>query len=226
MTFEEWMSVTAPKVEGTWNLPRLLANYSSANTFLDAFGQYRKGLGPAASVVDVGAVKDVGVITKRQGLMITMKATGFKGVTEQELLDAMVVAMFAHARPAGQGSSAGFNFAFVEANAFFLGLGSSIPLSSPNNRAVWERDRRIAAYHNAAVAGTEAAASNDGLKSFLAVARANPTVLSSPETATLFAVNIGKKLFHLLLNSQEDLNIALPLVDLGLDSLVLLELKA
>ncbi|KID66135.1 Highly reducing polyketide synthase gloL [Metarhizium brunneum] len=251
MTFEEWTGATAPKVEGTWNLHRASlsagtdldffvlfssvsgiigqsgqANYASANTFLDAFAQYRKGLGLAASVVDVGAVEDIGVITERQGLMSTMKATGFKGVTEQELLDAMVLAMFAHARPTGQGNSPGFHSAFVEANTFVLGLDSSIPLSSPNNRSVWKRDRRMAVYHNAAAAGAEAAASNDGLKSFLAGARADPSVLSSPETANLFAVEIGKKLFHLLLKPQEDLNIALPLVDLGLDSLVALELKA
>ncbi|KAI1776601.1 fatty acid synthase S-acetyltransferase [Hypoxylon cercidicola] len=247
MTIDEWNAVVAPKVEGTWNLHNATmtagaeldffvlfsslsgiigqpgqANYASANTFLDAFAQYRNGLGLAASVVDIGAVEDIGFISQHHGLMNKMKSTGFKGVTEQELLDAMAVAM----TPQPTKKIESGNSQFVDSNTFVLGLGSSIPLSSPNNRAVWRKDRRMAAYHNASIGSRDAAASNETLKTFLASAKADPSLLKSPESSKVLALEIGKKLFDLLLKPQEDLNTSWPLVDLGLDSLVALELRA
>ncbi|KAH7372241.1 putative polyketide synthase [Pyrenochaeta sp. MPI-SDFR-AT-0127] len=247
MTFDEWSAATRPKVQGTWNLHNATlsvaanldfmvlfsslsgiigqpgqSNYASANTFLDAFAHYRNALGLAASVVDIGAVEDVGFIAENKGLMSKMKTSGFKGVTEQELLDAMTVAMLAHSQPpkaAGVAKSY-----FVHANTFVLGLGSSVPVNSPANRAVWKRDRRMAAYHNVS-AGVDVQ-SNDTLKTTVASCKADHALLKSPEIAKIFALEIGKKLFDLLLKPQEDLNTSWALVDLGLDSLVALELRA
>lgn len=250
MSIEDWTAAVAPKVQGTWNLHRATegkgdaldffvlfsslsgmigqpgqANYASANTFLDAFAQYRNGLGLAASVVDIGAVEDVGFISQQAGLMNKMKASGFKGVTEQELLDAMAVAM--SARPqAAKAKAANGASRFVDSNTFVLGLGSTIPLNSAANRAVWKKDRRMAAYHNAATGGADAAASNETLKTFLATVKEDPAVLKAPESSKLLALEIGRKLFDLLLKPQEDLNTSWPLVDLGLDSLVALELRS
>ncbi|KAI1125541.1 hypothetical protein F5Y10DRAFT_294516 [Nemania abortiva] len=89
MTFEQWTEAAAPKIKGTWNLHHATvsraidldffvlcgsisghigqpgqANYASANTFLDSFAQYRNSLGLAASVIDIGAVEDVGVLAR------------------------------------------------------------------------------------------------------------------------------------------------------------------
>ncbi|XXG98856.1 hypothetical protein Hte_005186 [Hypoxylon texense] len=247
MTIDAWNAVVAPKVQGTWNLHNATttagadldffvlfsslsgiigqpgqANYASGNTFLDAFAQYRNGLGLAGSVVDIGAVEDIGFISQHHGLMNKMKSTGFKGVTEQELLDAMAVAM----APQATKKIASGNSQFVDGNTFVLGLGSSIPLSSPNNRAVWKKDRRMAAYHNASTGSGDAASSNETLKTFLASAKGDPSLLKSADSSRLLALEIGKKLFDLLLKPQEDLNTSWPLVDLGLDSLVALELRA
>ncbi|KAF5228431.1 hypothetical protein FAUST_11078 [Fusarium austroamericanum] len=247
MTFDQWQAATRPKVQGTWNLHNATvrsgahldfflmfssisgaignpgqANYNSANTFLDAFAQYRKGQGLAASVVDIGAVEDIGVLAEQQGLLGLMKARGFKAVNEQELLDAMVVAMMVHASP----SPTVPDFPFIEANTFAIGLGSSVSLRSSSSRAVWKKDRRMAVYHNMGSAGGEAEASNDSLKSFLVTAKSDSTIFKAPETAKFLALEIGKKLFNLLLKPEEDLNTSMPLVDLGLDSLVAIELKA
>ena len=247
MTFNEWTAATMPKVHGTWNLHNATvsaaadldfmvlfsslsgiigqpgqANYASANTFLDAFAQHRNGLGLAASVVDIGAVEDIGFISEHQGLMSKMKTSGFKGVTEQELLDAMALAMIAHSRPPKADDAA--DSCFVHGNTFVLGLGSTVSVSSPANRAVWKRDRRMAAYHNVS-AGVNVQ-SNDILKSTLASCKADTSLLKSPEVAKIFSIEIGKKLFDLLLKPQEDLSTSWSLVDLGLDSLVALELRS
>lgn len=254
MTFDEWSAATSPKVQGTWNLHEATvaagcdldfmvlfsslsgiigqpgqANYASANTFLDAFTQYRNGKGLPASVIDIGAVEDIGYISQNHGLINKMKTTGFKGITEQELLDGITVAMLSKAKASplqARATEDGGYAHLVHGNTFVLGLGSSIPVNSPANRAVWRTDRRMAAYHNThATAGGEAA-SNETLKSFMASVKADPSVLKTPEASGLLALEIGKKLFDLLLKSQDDLVTSLPLVDLGLDSLVALELRA
>jgi hypothetical protein len=55
--------------------------------------QYRQSLQLAASSIDISAVADIGVITQSRGLMNKMKSTGFRGVSEQELLDAVTLAI-------------------------------------------------------------------------------------------------------------------------------------
>ncbi|KAK8115461.1 Acyl transferase/acyl hydrolase/lysophospholipase [Apiospora sp. TS-2023a] len=233
MTFEEWSQATAPKVQGTWNLHNASiaagldldffvcfsslsgiigqpgqANYSSANTFLDSMVQYRKSLGLPASVVDIGAVEEIGYISHSPGLMNKMKSTGFRGVSEQELLDALAVAMVSPKRAKHFGHITAENDSshFTGVDSFVLGLGFS---SDPANRAVWRKDRRMAVYHNLSTA-----------------AMSDPTVLRTADSTKFLAMEIGKKLFDLLLKPHEDLNTTWPLVDLGLDSLVAIELRA
>ncbi|KAI0193448.1 fatty acid synthase S-acetyltransferase [Astrocystis sublimbata] len=252
MSFEEWTAATSPKVQGTWNLHHATsladikldffilfsslsglvgqpgqANYASANAFLDAFAACRTDLGLAASVIDIGAMEDIGFISQNPGLMNKMKATGFRGLTEQQLLDALVVAMApnqASSKPPPPSPAC----SFAEVNAFALGLGSTMPLHSAGNRTVWRNDRRMAVYHNGGTGGAGGAAtgqSDETLKVFLSSAKADPSVLATAEASKLLAVEIGKKLFDLLLKPHEDLNTACSLVDLGLDSLVAIELR-
>jgi aryl carrier-like protein len=256
MTLDEWNAVTRPKVQGTWNLHNATvstgvdldffilfgslsgvfgqvgqSNYASANTFLDAFAQYRTGLGLAASVIDIGAVEDVGFISQTHGLINRLETVGFKGIGEQVLLDAMAVAIMTprSGKSKARSGSSDTRSPFADSNSLVLGLGlTGIPLTSPNNRAIWRRDRRMAAYHDASSgSSTEAtASSNEALKTYLTAAKADPSILKTAEASNLFAIEIGKKLFDLLLRPQEDLNTSSPLVDLGLDSLVALELRA
>lgn len=249
MSFEDWKAVINPKVQGTWNLHNATisgssldffilfsslsglignpgqANYASANTFLDAFAQYRKNMGLAASVIDIGAVEEIGHVSEVDGLMGKMRSSGFRGITEQELLDAIAVAM---KNPSSSCNAPSRSSSFVDRNTFVLGLGSSIPLNSPSSRAVWRKDRRMAAYHNTDVSSSSAGttASNEILKTFLNSAKVDPTIFKTQEAANILALEIGKQLFDLLLKPHEDLNTSLPLVDLGLDSLVATELRA
>jgi acyl carrier protein len=243
MSHQEWNASTAPKVQGTWNLHNASmdakvdldfflmfssvsgivgqagqANYASGNSFLDAFAQYRNGLGLPASVVDMGAVEDVGWISEHQGMMGKMSRSGFKAVLEQEVIDAMAISMLVHnksedALENALAASSKNTFGFVHKNTFLVGLALLIPLHDSSNYVIWKKDRRMASYHNnSTVAAT--AASTDVLKSYLS------------EAANLFALEIGKKLLDLLLKPQEGLKTSMPLVDLGLDSLVALELRA
>ena len=249
MTFSQWNTAVAPKVQGTWNLHNATvaagldldffvlfsslsgiigqpgqANYASANTFLDAFVQYRTSLGLPTFAVDIGAVADVGYISQNRDLTQKMTASGFKPIKEQELLDALVVAMTRK-----EMSTKGRRLQtprFVDYNNFVLGLGSTVPLDSPANRAVWKKDRRMAIYHNTSNSNNDTATSSGTLKSYITSAKADISVLQSAEAGAFLASEIGRKLFALLLKPEEDLNTSLSLVDLGMDSLVGIELRA
>lgn len=255
MTYDEWIGSVAPKVQGTWNLHNATisagieldffvlfsslsgifgqpgqANYASANTFLDAFSQYRRGLGLAASVIDLGSVADVGFFERNQDLLELLRMVGFKGVSEQHMLDAMTAAVNDNTNT---NLAVNSSSRFVAHDSLLLGIGAAMSLNDPNNRAIWRDHRPMAIYHNESGASgssgdgsSSGGSSNETLKSYLASARADTSLLKTPEAANVLAVEIGRKLFDLLLTpEEEEVNTSLPLVDLGLDSIVALELR-
>ena len=249
MTLEQWNAASSPKVQGTWNLHNASinagleldffvlfsslsgtigqpgqANYAGANTFLDAFAQYRNNLGLPASAIDIGAVRDVGYISENPGLIQSMAATGYKALKEQEVLDALSLAMTPKEKKSLSYRESGSNY--IDFDSFVLGLASTIPLNSAANRAVWKRDRRMAIYHNAGGGDADPSASKASLKSYINSAKADISILKSADAAALFANEIGKRLFALLMKPEDDLNTSLSLGDLGLDSLVGIELAA
>ncbi|KAI0010191.1 fatty acid synthase S-acetyltransferase [Xylariaceae sp. FL0662B] len=255
MTFDEWTLCVAPKVTGTWNLHNATiaagimldffvlfssvsgvvgqhgqANYASANTFLSSMAHYRHGLGLAASVIDIGAVQGIGVVEHIKNMTSTLKSVGFSPLNETQLLDAILVAM----TPVEGGgnnknsSSSSSSSDFTASYAITLGLSANSLNGSASQRVIWRNDRRMALYHNYKSdggSGDGSPSANEDLKNLLAAARDDASVLSTADAARLLAVEIGRKLFSLLLKPQEDLNIALPLLDLGLDSLVAIELR-
>ena len=84
----------------------------------------------------------------------------------------------------------------------------------------------MAIYHNTDISSsTTTATTSSTLKSYIATSKSDPSTLKTPSAATFFAREIGKRLFALLLKPEEDLNVSLSLVDLGMDSLVGIELR-
>ncbi|KAI1743043.1 hypothetical protein F4680DRAFT_445514 [Xylaria scruposa] len=244
MTFEQWTEVVAPKIKGTWNLHQATvsqgidldffvlcgsisghigqpgqANYAGANTFLDSFAQYRNHLGLAASVIDIGAVEDVGVLARNTGLLARMKADGLRALSEQELLDALVYAMF---RPKQSTIyKGGPNSRYYHPNSFLVGLGPIVPPTVRKN------DRRMAVFSKD-TSDEKELVSNEPLKDLLATADERPAVLRTDEAARILSIEIGKKIADMLLLQPEvdmtAMNVLLR--DLGMDSLVAVELRA
>ncbi|OLN96788.1 Lovastatin nonaketide synthase 2 [Colletotrichum chlorophyti] len=238
MTWEEWSGVVDPRVCGTWNVHKALmdanvpldfflifgsggghtgyygqANYSAANTYLDAFVEYRHQLGLPASIIDLGVVGDVGYLLERDDLYEGFKNGGFFFLKEQDVLDSAAIAVC---------NSNGGPY-----SSFCLGGLSEKPLSDPSNRVNWKRDIRFAQSHyfhksKTTVAG-EAKESNEA-ESFISLARSDPDTLRDSTTVTSLARFISATLSHLMLRPVEDFPLAENLTSIGLDSIISIEL--
>lgn len=86
MTHQQWVESTQPKVQGTWNLHSALpdvdffvmlssfagifgnrgqSNYAAGCAFQDAIAHYRRGRGQHALSLDVGLMRDIGVLAEK-----------------------------------------------------------------------------------------------------------------------------------------------------------------
>ena len=245
MSFQDWTVPMLPKIQGTWNLHNASvrnrhnldffvlfsslygtvglpgqANYNAANTFLDAFASFRAGLGLAASTIDIGPVEDVGYVAQNRQLLEKAKSTAAYTVREAELLRSLELAVLL--RPVGREHDGPPSL--IGVNNFVLGLCAP---SGGSGRTIWRSDRRMAAYHNAAQSTTESSSAAGGdLLSFLTSAREDPALLRAPEQREFLAIEIGKKMCDLLARPESDLDIARPMSDLGMDSLVAIEMRS
>ncbi|KAH7206067.1 hypothetical protein DER44DRAFT_809931 [Fusarium oxysporum] len=228
MTFQEWEMTTRPKVQGTWNLHNASlaanslsgilgqvgqANYASANTFLDAFARYRAGMGLPCTSLDLGAMEGIGYLDENQDLLRKMKGTGWRPVDESELVEALNVALMPPSSPQEYG------------DAFLLGVAPTVPLGSAESSTRLSKDVRMAAYHNIGRGQSDALPANDGLRAFLSSVKKDPSILNSHESVNTLALEIGKKLASLLLTGDVDPDTSTNTADMGLDSLVAIELR-
>lgn len=242
MTLEEWNTAVDPKVKGTWNLHNASVsanadldffilfssvsgvfglpgqiNYSGANTFLDAFSKYRLGLGLPACAIDIGPVEGVGYAAEQEELIQKLKAAGGLGntVSVSQLFSAVEGAMTPVA-----------NKSRPEASNFCVGIRPKMPLADQRNRLIWKKDVRMSVFHNTGAPGaTLASTSGTGLEAFITQAKSDAALLSQPDSAQTLAVEIGKKVFSFLLRPEEDLVTSCSLSELGMDSLVAIEVK-
>ncbi|CAJ2508142.1 Uu.00g093280.m01.CDS01 [Anthostomella pinea] len=246
MTYDDWRAVAEPKIQGTWNLhnatvaasspldffilfssissvapPPGQANYAAANGFLDAFTRYRAELGLPASTLQLGVVEGVGVMTRNEETLHSYLNRGYATIRVNEILDAMSIAVrppLARIRHEARGE--------VDPSTFIIGLGTTSPLSSPNNRVPWRRDPRMAVYHNTSGGGGESGSSgNSSLKAFMVAARSDKAALLTDEATALLAGEIGRKLLAMLGRPADELNTSVGLSDLGMDSLVGIEMR-
>lgn len=245
MSVEDWNAVTRPKVQGTWNLHNATtasgceldffllfsslsgivgqvgqANYASGNTFLDAFVLYRASQNLPCTAIDLGAMEGVGYLSDNLDLLKKMHGTGWSVVQETELLDALPLAFMSPATRSQRKRD------MTTGDTFLLGLAPTIPLSSPGSSSRLKRDVRIAVYHNMGSGSTKVTSSApDVLGDFLATVKKDPSLLRSTETIELLAIEVGKKLCSLVLADDTDLEISANMADLGLDSLVAVEMR-
>lgn len=247
MTLEQWNKASDPKVKGAWYLHEALmdaginldffvflssmsglngqpgqANYAGANTFLDAFAQYRNNLGLVASSIDIGAVADMGYAARDDALLQRLITNGYSGVTQSEMIEAFAAAS---SYPATKSDVNTRSESFIHQNTFATGFGSTVSLSNPESRSWWKKDIRMAVWHNINEGIDTGEAGGDSLKAFLAKAKNAPDTLRESNTVNYLSLEIGKQLMNLLLRSEDELDVTLPLAQLGMDSLVGIEMR-
>ncbi|KAI5463900.1 hypothetical protein BGZ63DRAFT_453186 [Mariannaea sp. PMI_226] len=88
MSYEQWLTATRPKIQGTWNLHQLLpadldffitmsslsgicgsvsqSNYAAGNTFQDALMHWRRHKNLAAQSLDIGVVRGIGYVEEHE----------------------------------------------------------------------------------------------------------------------------------------------------------------
>lgn len=109
-----------------------------------------------------------------------------------------------------------------------MGLRSDVPLQDPNNRTNWRRDRRMAIYHNISVefASLSSQSNSSDFQLFLKYTRDDASILSQSSSTEYLACEIGRKVHGFMLKpDEEEVNISLSLGQLGLDSLMAIELR-
>ena len=249
MSFEDWNAANLPKTNGTLHLHQAAlsrkinldlfvlfsslsgfvgqpgqANYASANTFLDAFAQYRESLGLPCTTIALGAMEGIGYLSEHQDLLRKMQGTGWRAVQEAELLEGLQAAIMPHSQDcfSERGTAS-----FMSKRCLLLGLSPTIPLSSPDSNTRLRRDVRMAVFHNFGSKASKMGSGDDEMRSFLKSAKADPSVLQTEASVHFLAGAIGKKLFSLLLKSDEEVvNIKMNTADIGLDSLIAGELRS
>ncbi|KAI1738583.1 putative polyketide synthase [Xylaria scruposa] len=243
MTFADWTAAVEPKVQGTWNLHQVLpsdldffilfssysgivgqlgqANYAAANTFLDAFVQYRHRQGCTASVIDVGVMGEVGFVSQNFHIQDRIEKTGMQILREQHLLDALALACD-RSKPLPNRPFSN-NGAYKFPSQLLIGLMTSTPISSPFNRVAWKHDIRMAIYHNldrpADTTITTNSPRNATLKGLLA------SNSSDKDRTMAIARAVAGALADFLIKDKETVSLDQSIGNLGMDSLVAMEIR-
>ena len=253
MSFDDWTAAISPKVQGTWNLHNAITwdldffilcssysgivgqwgqgNYAAANTFLDAFVQYRHSQGQSASVIDIGVMGEIGFVSKNKEIIELFEKAGMLFLKETDLLDAFNLAIQRSApqpvSATAQATGHGGELSFLNDSQILLGLNTTFPLASPNTRSVWKRDARAAIYHNInSVTQTVNIRKDDGgLRSLVAAAMERPDLLQEESTMEAFAGGMAQALADFLIKDVANLRVDHSLEQLGVDSLVAMELR-
>lgn len=245
MTYADWRFVTAAKVEGTLNLHDCLldkaldffvmfsshvglhgwygqTNYAAGNTFQDAFVQYRHSQGLAASVLDIGAVEDIGMMSENPDLARRMRSTFRYFLPERQLLEALELAIL-RSQPT------------AECSQIVSGLRPSVSATNANSNLPWADDARFLVYRSLeedSSGGACSSSSSSTLSTFLASCSQDPAILRTESARTTLAREILWRICTFLTIRKEEQELLaqanlseLLLSDLGVDSLVAIELK-
>jgi acyl carrier protein len=226
MTHGEYITVIESKVQGAWNFHRALetkrldffvaissaagavgnrgqAAYSAANTFLNAFVQYRRSLGLPASSIDLTAVSDAGYLAENLDAAAEVaKNLGSDSICEAEVLALVEAAI--NGRLAGACNSHTIT-------------GVRITPSVP----FWTSDAKFKHLRLAA----EAAMVGDSVAQTVSFNAALKAARSVEEAQTVVCQGLLSKLPSVLMLEAEDMDVTRSLSNYALDSLVAIEVR-
>ncbi|PLN86691.1 putative polyketide synthase [Aspergillus taichungensis] len=245
MTYDEWKVPLASKVQGTWNLHQAVAqesldffiafgslagtcgrmkqtNYGAANTFIEAFIRYRHEQGLPSSALVLGAVGDVGFVSREARLLQKLRSAGCWVLSEAEVLEGLQLAILEccgsldEALPSG-GTSV--------STALITGLGQTHPLSDTTTGTLLPPDARSAMYKH--LEPNQGAASTDcgpgHVKEIIGRIERDPDSLLQGEMEAL----VANEVFRLILTYSAEAQEMEPHErdNIEIDSLMSIEIK-
>jgi hypothetical protein len=252
MTFDQWQSAVLPKVAGAWNIHNSLndqpesvdfflllsslsglggqvgqANYAAANSFLDAFVQYRQRNGLACSVLDIGLVEDIGILARETHRLRAFDAAVTHSLCEKDVLDA--VEFIINPRCGSLLHMRTGRDCYLQ-TPWQIALGIKFNVSSSPiriNSKGWRNDARVQAFWNEVPEAMDSFQASDtgSLKQFLQRCLSDSGYAQSDEAVIRLAREIGVALGGLMMQTEEDVDIDGALEMIGLDSLVSVELR-
>ena len=245
MTFDNWTDATAAKVQGTWNLHNALkdqpldffvllssiygihgnpgqANYAAASTFLDAFVQFRQNLGLPASVIDLGVMEDIGYVSRHPTILENLRRAGAQLIGENDFLESLQLAI--RSSSLNKPSLPTMTESYVNRAQFVVGTAQHAPdargrgLTANGSQDVSD----VVLYPNNE---TDSAAT---LRRFVDNVKADPSTLEDTEAVDEFlATQVAECVKSLLVfGDNSEVSTSQKLADLGLDSLIAVELQS
>ena len=117
---------------------------------------------------------------------------------------------------------------YINQSQLAIGIRSTLPLSAPANHIQWKKDPRMAVYRNLESLGaqpSESTSKDEDLKRILRGASKDPTLLDLPDSITLLAEETGSTLFGFMMRGEEEPSLNASITSLGIDSLIIVELR-
>ena len=210
------------------------SSYNAANTFLDSFVQFRHNMGLPCSVVDLGAVDGVGFLSSQPDSNNVYRDTGIIMLREQHVIDALQVSIL-HSLPSPE---QGYIFVdretetqsgrrpYMNMSQIVVGLKSSKPSVNPVGNLVWDNDARYSMYGNMEANPEKFPEPMDSeLQNLLKIVSKDPEMLRHPEMIEIVSLELGLRLFRVMQIPEEQLDVKMTLVSLGIDSLLSIEIR-
>ncbi|KAL8829066.1 MAG: hypothetical protein Q9191_002228 [Dirinaria sp. TL-2023a] len=172
-------------------------------------------------------MEGIGVMSNNVDLLRKLQGSGWRLNDESELIEAVdsVIQLQTNKRGIKQ-TSASSCPDLDDRSRFIFGLCPSVPLSILDSYTNLRADVRMAVYHNSKRQSNKSTVPEDALRTLLSTAKRDASTLESSENVSLLALEIGKKLWSLLLLLNDNLNPSMKTGEMGLDSMVAVEMGA
>jgi aryl carrier-like protein len=225
MDYEAWRAAVDPKVNGTWNLHsvfedadlRFFVLMSSIGGIRGyAFVHYRHTLGLPASVINLGVMDEVGFVARTPLVLERFRQQGTHTLTIQDLLDTMQIAVV-NQRPNKYNRSNTLGLTHLN-----VGFITKVTGIDPRVR----QDLRLSLIRDVKQrSASNQDSSSAPLKEFLSCVAADSSVLADPASSEVLTKEVTRMFCSLLSIPEEEFDPSRAVSDLGVDSLVKIEIR-